>query len=196
MKTMNSTAFWIDADYDREAASDGRSRFGAYIRKSSQVAMCWCDDTGASDLERRLLFAEAVWETANSPVMSPGYVRCHPRVRKAALRDDFEHLGALVDLAVPRPAPLARDWRVGPGWRDWIRDELAGETYFEPKGEEFTRPFLLTTSRMVFPLVRFQLPALPPSHAKAAVTARELVEDLVAALNAAVTPVITALEKS
>lgn len=193
---MKSTAFWVDDHYDRESASDGRSRFGAYVRQSSRIAMCWSDDTGASDWERRLLFAEAAWETANSPVMAPGYVRSHPRVLGARLRDDFEHLGALVDLAVPWPAALAPVWR-GTGWRDWIRDGLAGsEAYFEPEGEEFTRSFLLTTSRMLFPLSDFRLPALPPSHAEAAVTAREVVADLVGALNAAVTPVIAALEES
>jgi hypothetical protein len=196
---MSGTAFWIDAEYDRENASDGRSRFGAYIRQSSRVARCWSDDTDDSDLERRLLFAEATWETANSPVMSPGYVRTHPRIRQAVVRDDFEHLGALVELAVPWLAALtrSRDWVGGTYWRDWIREEFVGsEAFFAPEGEEFTRSFLLTTTRLMFPFPNVQLPALPPSHTDATIAAREVVADLVDAMNAVVTPVIATLERS
>ena len=31
----DGAAFWIDYDYDRENASDGVSRYGAYVRRSS-----------------------------------------------------------------------------------------------------------------------------------------------------------------
>ena len=37
----DAAAFWIDYDYDRENASDGISRYGAYVRQSTSLAECW-----------------------------------------------------------------------------------------------------------------------------------------------------------
>jgi hypothetical protein len=37
----DGAAFWIDYDYDRENASDGISRYGAYVRRSSTLAESW-----------------------------------------------------------------------------------------------------------------------------------------------------------
>ncbi len=72
------TAFWADRDYDREFASDGISRYGAYLRDASFEP--WTDDDQAVE------WAVFAWERATGPVMSPGYVRCHSRVLPAGWR--------------------------------------------------------------------------------------------------------------
>ena len=41
MTAADGAAFWIDYDYDRENASDGISRYGAYVRRSSAMAESW-----------------------------------------------------------------------------------------------------------------------------------------------------------
>ncbi|MCI0687960.1 MAG: hypothetical protein L0Y54_12080, partial [Sporichthyaceae bacterium] len=71
-------AFWIDHDYDRAHASDGRTRYGAYLRQhTADLTEAW--DGGPAR------FAALAWWIANSPVMWPGYVQAHPRVRGARL---------------------------------------------------------------------------------------------------------------
>ena len=73
-----TTAFRIESDYDREYASDGISRYGSYLRDAAFEP--WTDD------DRAVEWAEFAWRRATGPVMSPGYVRCHPRVRQARLQ--------------------------------------------------------------------------------------------------------------
>lgn len=194
-------AFWVDADYDRNSASDGVSRFGAYIRQSSLVAESWAG-TYDDDQVRRVLFAAAVWETANSPVMSPGYVRCHSRVLRARLECNWWNvtLTGVVELVTPWPAPLARsrDWQAGASWRDWPVESLGNEKYYrEPGDEELSgRRYLLNFSRLAFPLAEVQLPDAPSGPGQAPSAARETVSALVGALNDVITPVISCLERS
>src|SRR5262249_3488193 len=57
-------AFWIDRDYDREYASDGISRYGAYLRDATFRP--WTDHDQAVE------WAVFAWERATGPVMSPG----------------------------------------------------------------------------------------------------------------------------
>jgi hypothetical protein len=74
-----TAAFWINEEYDRDQASDGVSRFGAYVRKATALAECW-DGTWDGPGTRQVQFAAAAWATATAPVMAPGYVRYRPRV--------------------------------------------------------------------------------------------------------------------
>ena len=39
--TADGAAFWIDDEYDREQASDGISRYGAYVRQASSLGESW-----------------------------------------------------------------------------------------------------------------------------------------------------------
>ncbi|WP_030255963.1 MULTISPECIES: hypothetical protein [Streptomyces] len=68
----HSTLVIVDDTADRESASDGRSRYGAYI---AQHAADFRDD---GELLRPVDFAVAAWRTATSPVMAPGYVAVRP----------------------------------------------------------------------------------------------------------------------
>jgi hypothetical protein len=67
--------FWIDCEYDRDNASDGVSRYGAYIRQARFEP--WTDNDHAVEL------AEFAWRQATGPVMAPGYVRRHGRILSA-----------------------------------------------------------------------------------------------------------------
>jgi hypothetical protein len=109
-------AFTVDDRDDRERASDGRSRYGAYLR---QHAAAFADSDGPTD--DPAWFALTAWEIANSPIMAPGYITCHPRVINTVGEWDDEHRAALaVTLATPLPPDIAAaiPW---PRWRGWER---------------------------------------------------------------------------
>src|SRR5713226_3753 len=84
-----SEAFWIDAELDRDKASDGVSRYGAYVRSRipGGFSECW-DGTFDCGLAER--FAAMAWRTATAPVMAPPYVRRQPVVLSARIEVDAE----------------------------------------------------------------------------------------------------------
>ena len=98
--SQTPTAFWVERDYDREQASDGISRYGAYLRDATFEP--WTDDDQAVE------WAVFAWRRATGPVMSPGYVRYHPRVLAARLeRSGWDgSLVAGVDLVSCWPEQL------------------------------------------------------------------------------------------
>ena len=84
------------------------------------------------------------WRRATGPVMSPGYVRHHPRVLAARVeRSGWDGgLVAGVTLVSPWPAQLqtalVRAVRLGDRdvcWQDWPTEYLGGDTvsYYEPR---------------------------------------------------------------
>ncbi len=202
---MMTSAFWIDYGYDADHASDGISRYGAYVRSATSTvfAECW-DGTWDDPGGRAARFAAAAWQTATGPVMAPGYIREHPRVLSARVEVntwDGSLFGA-VELATPWPVPLARtrDWQGGQWWQTWpVEHRLGGPDFYrEPDDRDLTRgPYLLAKARMLFPLTPGGLPAAPDGpddHPEG--KARTAAEALVAAMNSAVTPVIGALESA
>lgn len=119
---MSAGVFRVDTAYDRANASDGVSRFAAYLRKAA--------DGFAADVE---LFDDPVavvaaraWNTARPPVMCPGYVADHPRVLSArADRDEFDaDLMFTVQLVSALPEAVAR--AAGWSWRSWRFEEWPG----------------------------------------------------------------------
>ncbi|WP_242884082.1 hypothetical protein [Actinomadura litoris] len=198
----SSTPFWVDEVYDREYASDGVSRFGAYVRDrlNSTFAECW-GDFGDSPGIRLAEFASASWRTASGPVMAPGYVRSHTRVLGAQVQRsgwDGSLVGS-VGLVAPWPERLLRSdrWQGGLSWRDWPT-ELCGKGYdfVHPTEEDVTRrPLLQTSLALSFPVPMHRLPAVPygprdgVEHA-----ARAMVSALVVELNALVQPVLEELD--
>lgn len=206
---MNDTAFWIDEDYDQAHASDGVSRYGAYVRdRTQEFAECW-DGMCPTDHDAMLAeFASTAWRTATGPIMAPGYVRYHPRITGASLaRSGWDSsLTATVDLVVPWPAQLAasRDWQRGAWWRDWPTEYRGGvgEVYRDPTEEDVTkRPYLLASATLTFPVPTATLPGVPvialtsPRLVGDLVNrAQETVAALVQALNTIVSPVIETLD--
>jgi hypothetical protein len=189
-------AFWVDRDYDREHASDGISRFGAYLRDAAFDP--WTDE------DRAVEWAVFAWEQATGPVMSPGYVRYDPRVRGARLeRSGWDgSLVAAVNLVSPWPAQLttalARVLRLGDGdgyWQDWPADSLGGDTvsYHEPSEAELAaRPYLLATLSLQFTVPSAALPDPPATSAARLRAGQQAVAVVVAELNRIVGPVLCA----
>ena len=188
-------AFWVDGDYDREYASDGVSRYGAYLRNATFEP--WTDD------DRAVEWAVFAWERATGPVMSPGYVRCHPRVLSARLaRSGWD--GGLVAVARLVSAwpeqlrrALVRAVRLGDReayWHDWPTEFRGGTTCcYEPgEADVAARPYLLTTLSLQFTVPSTGLPE-PPATATSLLSAgQQAVAVVVAELNRIVGPVLSA----
>lgn len=184
--------FWIDAEYDREHASDGVSRYGAYIRQATFEP--WDDEGHPVEL------AVFAWRQATGPVMAPGYVRRHRRILAARLeRSDWDgSLLAMVDLVIPQPDHLRTGVKGAGYWHDWpIEHAFFGADYFcEPGTEELARgPYLLATASLRFTVPSGDLPQ-PHRDGSDVATCQQSVAVLVAELNAIVGPVIKRIEES
>jgi hypothetical protein len=190
------TAFWVDRDYDREYASDGISRYGAYLRDTTFEP--WADN------DRAVEWAVFAWERATGPVMSPGYVRYHPRVLSARLeRSGWDgSLAACVTLVSCWPeqfgTALASGVRLGDKdsyWQDWPAEYRGGGTicYYEPsEADVAARPYLLTTVSLQFTVSPAALPD-PPATSTARLNAgQRAVAVVLAELNRIAGPVLAA----
>ena len=190
------TAFWVDRGYDREYASDGVSRYGAYLRNATFEP--WTDD------DRAVEWAVFAWERATGPVMSPGYVRCHPRVLSARLARSGWDGGLVAGVSLVSAWPeqlrraLVRAVRLGDReayWQDWPAECRGGDTvnYHEPgEADVAARPYLLTTLSLQFTVPAAGL-AEPPATATALLNAgQQAVAVVVAELNRIVGPVLSA----
>ena len=189
------TAFWVDRDYDREYASDGVSRYGAYLRDATFEP--W------TDTDQAVEWAVFAWRRATGPAMSPGYVRHHPRVLSARLeRSGWDgSLVAGVNLVSSWPEQLtrtlARAVRLGDReayWHDWPTEYLGGETcYYEPsEADVAARPYLLTTVSLQFAMPSAALPEPPATPAALLAAGQQAVAVVVAELNQIVCQVLAA----
>jgi hypothetical protein len=156
--------FWIDDEYDRATASDGRSRYGTHL--GSAAFEPWTDH------DRHVELAVFAWDRATDPMMAPGYVRWDPTIKLARLERSRwgGELLAIVDLVMPQP-PALRHLRAGDErghWRDWpTAPAFSGEdVWYEPGGDEVARsPFLLCSARLRFAVPSAGLPRPRPDVA-------------------------------
>jgi hypothetical protein len=180
---------WIDREHDRASASDGVSRYGAYLRDHAGLFNPWGDapDGVTGD---PVEFTIAAFRVATGPIMSPGYVRWHGSVCDYAATWS-EHDGRLVlsvTLAVPSPVRLPWDWR---GWERDFHDR-----YLEP---DDSRPVGLCRLKLRWPVATDQLPTPRRPRRPGVANLRDAaraVEAVVAAINATVGPVLAGLEAS
>jgi hypothetical protein len=178
---------WIDRDYDRANASDGVSRYGAYLRDHADRFDPWGeapDGVTGDPVE----FAVAAFKVATGPIMSPGYMRWHGRVCNyaATWSEDDGRLVVAVTLAVPCPVRLPWDWR---GWERDFHDR-----YLEPDDR---RPVGLARLELRWPVPTDQLPIPAPPKRPGVPNLRDAtraVETLVATVNATAGPVLADLE--
>jgi hypothetical protein len=178
---------WIDRDYDRASASDGVSRYGAYLASHARLFDPWQEgpDVVTGD---PVEFAIAAFTVATGPIMSPGYVRWHGRVcgYGATWTEDDGRLLLSVTLAVPSPVRLAWDWR---GWERDFHDR-----YLEPDDR---RPAGLARLELRWPVGTDQLPT-PQQPRRPGVPnlqdAARAVGVLVEQVNTTVGPVLAELE--
>lgn len=188
--------FWIDTEYDRDYADHpGGSRYAAYIRQGRFEP--YSDDDQAVEL------AVFAWDRATTPVMSPGYVRRHPRILTARLaRSDWDgSLIAQVDLLTGQPAQF-RNGLPGPGggwWRSWPSEHSFmsdRETWYEPRTEELANgAYLLASVSLRFTVPSAGLPQPHPDGADVE-TCERAVAIVVRELNAIVGPVLARIEES
>ena len=153
--STTSVAFWVDDVYDQDMASDGCSRYGAYIRQKAYMFRDgddWIDDN--------VRFALTAWRIAQPPIMSPGYIRIHPRVQDNCEHwDDDGRVALTVELAMPLPNQIAHYTRA----LDWCGWERPDERWVEPYDND--RPAAFTTLAVRVPLPTGTLPA--PSYRNA-----------------------------
>lgn len=173
-------AFEPDDEYDRTYASDGVSRYGAYLQNYAH----WFDEDckPSTHAER---FAAAAWRIAQIPVMAPAYVRRHGRVRTTFIDwDDRGNAAVRVDIAVssaPEAVCLAYPWR------RWTRDELG--RWLEP--ESYNQPGAVTVLQVAMPLADMPLPE--PRYelwAPDTTVAKQAVQVICGAVNIALTRVL------
>jgi hypothetical protein len=187
-------AFWIDRAYDCEYASDGISRYGAYLRDAAFEA--WTDHDQAVE------WAVFAWRRATGSVMSPGYVRYHQRVPSAQLESSSRDGSLAADMTLVSCWPelttaLARSVRLGDKdsyWQDWPPGYRGGITsYYEPsEADVAARPYLLTTLSLQFTVPSAALPPPPATSAALLTAGQQAVAVVVAELNRITGPVLAA----
>jgi hypothetical protein len=180
---------WPDEDWDRSCASDGISRFGAYLRSHAGLFEPWREASGAITQDPGE-FAVAAFGVACGPIMSPGYVGWHPRVlgHQVGYGDDPDprRLVLTVTLAAFLPMHLGSPW--------WSWTTYMGRDWAEPdEGRHAALPSL----RLRWPLPTSSLP--PPGHPTRAEVpdlgdAKASVRALVAEFNRTAGPVLARLE--
>lgn len=193
--SLTPAAFWVDRDDDREQASDGISRYGAYLHDAAFEP--WTDHDQAVE------WAAFAWRRATSPVMSRGYVRYHPRVLGARLeRSGWDGgLAAAVTVVSAWPghlaSPLTRPVRLGDRdayWQGWPAEYRGGDlSYYEPsEADVAARPYLLTTLSLRFTVPSALLPQPPGTPGAVLGAGQQAVAAVVAELNRIVGPVLSA----
>jgi hypothetical protein len=182
---------WIDGAWDRSQASDGVSRYGAYLRSHAEEFAPWHGEDAPDGITQDPgEFAIAAFGVATGPIMSPGYVRWHPRVLDHTVShgDNPEPGRLVVKVTLATALPL---W-LGSPWRSWT--PYLGRDWCEPDDD---RHAALARLALRWPLPGANLPSpRPPARsgqpnlrdAKASVCA------LVAAINATAGPVLAKLE--
>lgn len=149
--SATSTAFWIDDVYDRDMASDGCSRYGAYVRQKAYMFRDgddWIDDN--------VRFAITAWRIAQPPIMSPGYVRNHPRVLDNCEHwDDEGRVALTVELSIALPTQMART-TMHLDWYGWDRKD---ERWIKPYDNDRPAAFATLVVRVPLPAARFPSPS-------------------------------------
>jgi hypothetical protein len=181
---------WIDADWDRSRASDGVSRYGAYLRGHAELFEPWDDEEPGGITTEPGPFAVAAFRVATGPIMSPGYVVWHPRVldHEVSYGENPDPRRLILKLTLALRLPLRLD---GPWW-SWTKD--LGRDWFEPDED---RHAALASLELRWPLATSTLPRpRPPRRSGVAnlADAKASVRALVEEFNATAGPVLARLE--
>jgi hypothetical protein len=178
---------WVEAEWDRTQASDGISRYGAYLRGHAErfepFYGAGADGVTLDPVE----FAVAALAVATGPIMSPGYLAWHPRVRdyQASRSEEDGRLLLSVTFAAPAPVRLPSPWW---GWQQEF------DRFVDPRDRHYAA---LTRLELRWPVATERLhqpqpptsPGVPNlSDAKAAVGV------VVAEISATTGPVLAELE--
>ncbi len=135
MTTRRATAkadqvCWVDENWDLVNASDRVSRYGAYLRGHTELFDPWGEAPDGITQDPGE-FAIAALRVASGPIMSPGYVRWHPRVldHTVGYGEDPDPGRLVVKVTLATSLPL---WLGSPWWswtthmgRDWSEPDEA-----------------------------------------------------------------------
>lgn len=164
----------VDETYDQTRASDGFSRYGAYLAMRLPAIV----DDDPDVLTDPVRWAAFAWASATTPVMSPAYLDWQGPIEDIQICWDD---GQLLVEAVLRTRPPAQL----PGWRGWERDRHGN--LVEPR---YDRHLALTrvVLRAVLEDVRLPHPPREPHRREDVVTmakasigvVADAVEDLLA----------------
>jgi hypothetical protein len=182
---------WVDVAYDRAHASDGVSRYGAYLRGHTEpFAPLYGPAAGGITLDAGE-FAAAAFRVATGPIMSPGYVGWHPRVLDHTVGHgqdpEPDRLVCSVTLATSPPRWLGLPW--------WSWTQHLGRDWWEPNED---RHAALARLELRWPLATSALPRPRPPAVAGQPNLRDAtaaVAALVTAINATAGPVLAELER-
>ncbi|HEV3355361.1 MAG TPA: hypothetical protein VG247_01135 [Pseudonocardiaceae bacterium] len=147
-------AFTTDDRYDRDRASNGRSRYGSYLAIHRHLFLD--EDVPTAQVD---WFAFSAWEIATSPIMAPGYVHTHPRVISTEPHWDDDGRPALtVHLAAPWPLRVPD--MLGPNVNTWechySGDQIVD--WSQPWDNDRVSVFTTLTVRVPIPVDRLPAP--------------------------------------
>jgi hypothetical protein len=182
---------WVDADWDRSQASDGVSRYGAYLRGHTKLFDPWHGEDAPDGITRDAgEFAIAAFRVATGPMMSPGYVRWHPRAldHQVSHGDNPEPGRLVLQVTLAIALPL---W-LGSPWRSWT--ERFGDPWREPDDDRHAALARLAL-RWPLPVADLPRPRLPARAGQPNLhDAKASVRALVGEINATAGPVLAKLE--
>ncbi len=189
----NIKLVYVDHKYDRDNATNGESRFTAYVNKLRREFADWEDMDRPTSPEK---FAAAAWRVATGPIMSPGYARIRPDLHKVTAHPDTEEGGLYVELQVPLQHHLLRTGQMDSRWADWSTDRFHEDlyaSYYEPRGNKDS---VLTTATVRISGKNWPLPE--PVSANSALDllvdrAKDAVDLIVSRINQEGGPVIANL---
>jgi hypothetical protein len=182
---------WVDADWDRSQASDGISRYGAYLRSHTELFDPWHGEDAPDGVTQDPgEFAVAAFGVATGPIMSPGYVCWHPRVldHQVSHGDDPTPGRLVLKVTLATSLPL---W-LGSPWRSWT--SYLGRDWREPAEDQHAALARLEL-RWPLPVTSLPHPSRPARPGQPSLgDAKASVRALVAAINATAGPVLARLE--
>jgi hypothetical protein len=180
---------WVEAEWDRTRASDGASRYGAYLRGHAERFQPFLDAGADGVTLDAIEFAMAAFEVATGPIMSPGYVWWDPRVcdHEASRSEEDGRLLLSVTFAAPSPVRLPGPWW---GWQQEFG------RYVHPRDRQHAA---LTRLQLRWPVAieRLHQPQPPTSPgAPNLADAKTAVRVVVGEINTTAGPVLAELESA
>jgi hypothetical protein len=190
-----TTLVVADDDHDQRYATDGHSRYGAYLHRHLAELHEYDEPTTLLPAPE---YAAAAWRIATAPVMSPGYVRIRPDLGAVEVEAADDGSGRLV-IAVEVPllhSALAA--RLPVSCQEWQRYGTQPGPYESFAAPEDRAPTVLAAARVRVPVAADAVALLTPLHISGpglVDDARRIVRALVEHVNAAAGPVVAGLRE-
>ncbi|MFI6909786.1 hypothetical protein ACIBKY_51585 [Nonomuraea sp. NPDC050394] len=188
----SNVAYRLNHDQDSTSASDGISRYGAYLRLNAHKFAAAFEYANAAD------FAAVAFEVATAPIMTPAYAQEHRRIITTRLAPFSEHLIARVELVTGRPDALrAPAFRGESRWYGWPTSASAfgAHSYLPDSDDIAERSYLLTSTTAHFALTAAELPLPAGPDDEIELHAMRALEIVIDQLNDVLNPIIAALER-